>query len=283
MTAELRHLRAFLAIAEEGSVTGAAVRLNLTQPALSRTLAQLEAHLGVRLVDRSTHHLRLTEAGAEYRERAAAALRAVDDVLDPRQVSGTPVRLGHAWAALGRHTPAVQRRWAQEHPQTTLELLSSDDVSGGLGQGRVDVAVLRSRVRLSGVRVERLLSEPRLGVVPSGTPLAERDSLVLADLAGHPVAVNTTVGTTSLALWGEGPAPSRVLEVSNTDDWLAAIAGGRAFGVTPAATAEVRPHPGVTYLALDDAPPVDVYLAWREPYTHPAVPELLALIRSVTQ
>ena len=67
MTADLRHLRAFLAIAAEGSVTRAAARLHVTQPALSRTLRQLEQHLGVRLVDRSTHHLRLTAAGEEVR------------------------------------------------------------------------------------------------------------------------------------------------------------------------------------------------------------------------
>jgi hypothetical protein len=63
MTVELRHLRAFVAIAAEGTITRAAARLHVTQPALSRTLRQLEAHLGARLIDRSTHHLQLTAAG----------------------------------------------------------------------------------------------------------------------------------------------------------------------------------------------------------------------------
>ena len=63
MTMELRHLRCFLAIAEEGTLTRAATRLHLTQPVVSRTLRQLEDHLGVRLIDRSTHHLGLTAAG----------------------------------------------------------------------------------------------------------------------------------------------------------------------------------------------------------------------------
>ncbi|NUS12178.1 MAG: LysR family transcriptional regulator, partial [Streptomyces sp.] len=77
MTIELRHLRAFLVIAEEGNITRAAARLRLSQPALSRTLRQLEDHLGGRLVDRSTHHLELTAEGRTFRDKAAAALAAV--------------------------------------------------------------------------------------------------------------------------------------------------------------------------------------------------------------
>ena len=78
MTIELRHLLAFLAIADEGTLTRAATRLHLTQPALSRTLAQLEKHLGARLVDRSTHHLELTGRGHAFRAKAFLA-RAVSN------------------------------------------------------------------------------------------------------------------------------------------------------------------------------------------------------------
>ncbi|WP_159041797.1 LysR family transcriptional regulator, partial [Streptomyces aureus] len=78
MSIELRHLRCFLAIAEESSLTRAAARLHLTQPAVSRTLAALEHHLGARLVDRSTHHLALTAEGRAFQDRAAAALAAFE-------------------------------------------------------------------------------------------------------------------------------------------------------------------------------------------------------------
>ncbi|NEB77822.1 LysR family transcriptional regulator, partial [Streptomyces sp. SID14478] len=78
---ELRHLRCFLAVADEGSVTRAAPVLHLTQPAVSRTLAALETGLGVRLVDRSTHHLALTPEGRAFREKAAAAVAAFEEAL----------------------------------------------------------------------------------------------------------------------------------------------------------------------------------------------------------
>lgn len=82
MSIELRHFRCFLAIADTLSITRAAERLHLTQPAVSRTLRALEAAVGVRLVDRSTHHLALTDAGHAFRDRAAAAVMAFDDALE---------------------------------------------------------------------------------------------------------------------------------------------------------------------------------------------------------
>jgi DNA-binding transcriptional LysR family regulator len=283
MTAELRHLRAFAAIADEGNVTRAAARLHITQPALSRTLAQLEAHLGVRLIERTTHHLELTAAGRLFHHRVRAALAAVDEVLDPARAATWPLRLGHAWSGLGSHTTAVLRRWSETHPEIPLELLRIDDRAAGLTQGRVDAAVVREPITLPGVRTAHLFAEPRMAAVPSDSPLAARSPLTLADLAAHPVALNTVSGTTTVELWPEGARPRVTVEVANTDDWLTAIAAGRAVGVTTTATVDMHPHPAVAYRPLTDAPDVEVYLAWREPPTHPAVTELPDLVAAVVR
>lgn len=281
MSMGLRHLRAFLAIADERNITRAAARLHLTQPALSRTLRDLEAHLGVRLVDRSTHHLELTPAGETFRDRAAAAVAAVDEVLDPAKAGTWPLRVGHAWSALGEHTTAILRRWQREQPETPLELLRLDDRTAGLTQGQVDVAVLRIPLDAPGIRTEPLLVEPRLAAVCSDSDLAERPTLTLADLGHETIALNVTTGTTTRDLWPPGEAPDHTVPVANTDDWVAAIAAGRAVGVTTAATAAMYPSPGVTYVPLTDAPPVEVLLAWREPPTHPAVAAFLRIAREV--
>ncbi|GAB3850423.1 LysR family transcriptional regulator [Dactylosporangium cerinum] len=286
MTIELRHLRGFLAIAEEGNLTRAAARLHLTQPALTRTLQQLEAHLGVRLVDRSTHHLALTPAGHEFRRNAAAAIAAVEHALDPDRSRRLPVRLGHAWSALGAYTTSLQRRWKRAHPETVLEVLRLDERSAGLASGAVDVAVLRGPVTVPdvpGVTVALLMREPRLAAVADDSPLAGRAALTLADLASHPLALNTVTGSTSLALWPPDAGPTQVVPVKNTDDWLAVIIAGDAVGVTAAGTAAMHPSPAVRYIPLTDAPPVDVILAWREPVTHPSVPDLLRLAHDVVR
>lgn len=278
MAVGLRHLRAFVAIADEGAVTRAAARLHMTQPALSRTLQQLETHLGVRLVERSSHHLELTPAGHAYRARAVAALAGVDDVLDPTRAATWPLRLGHAWSGLGAATTAVLRAWQDAHPDVALELLRLDDRTAGLASGRADVAVVREPVVLPGVRTAFLTREDRLAAVATDGPLARHAALTLADLAGHPVAINTVSGTTTSALWPAGARPRATVEVANTDDWWAAIAAGRAVGVTTTATASMYPHPAVTYVPLSDAAPVEVRLAWREPPTHPGVPALVDLV-----
>lgn len=285
MTAEPRHLRAFLTIAEEGNITRAARRLTVGQPALSRTLRQLEEHLGTRLVERSTHHLRLTAAGAALLPRARAALSALDAVLDPSRLGTWPLRLGHAWSALGDHTTRLLRVWETEHPDTPLELLRIDERTAGLAQGRVDAALLRGdRTQFEAelpLHTEHLMTEERIAAVPEGSELAGRAWLTLADLAGQPVAVNTVSGTTDAWLWPVGTRPATTVTVANTDDWLAAIAAGRAVGVTGESTGRLHTHPGVCYRPLRDASPLPVLLCWTLPPTHHAVGELAALAREI--
>ncbi|MFE7168353.1 LysR family transcriptional regulator [Streptomyces sp. NPDC057616] len=281
MTIELRHLRSFLVIAEEGNITRAAARLHVGQPALSRTLRQLEDHLGTRLVDRSTHHLELTAEGRTFRDKAAAALAAVDTALDPRGVRSWPLRLGHPWAALGDHTIPLLRRWDERYPDVPLQLLRIDDRTAGLTQGKVDAALLRGPVTASGLRTHLLTTEERVVVVPADSPLAALPRITLADLAPHPIALNTVSGTTTTDLWPPSARPAATIEVTNTDEWLLAIAAGRAVGVSTTATPSHHTHPSLSYRPLLDAPPVPVVLAWREGPGHPALPDLLALAHEV--
>lgn len=282
MTVDLRHLRAFLAIAAEGTITRSATRLHVTQPALSRTLRQLETHLGVRLIDRSTHHLRLTPAGHAFQARAAAAVTAVDEALDPARAGTWPLRLGHAWSALGEHTTPLLRRWKQEHPDTPLQLLRVDDRTAGLDRGAVDVAVIRGDVDLpADVDTVVLLHEPRVAAVAADSPLTRKARLTLHDLVGESIAVNTIAGTAALGLWPADDAPADTVEVANTDDWIAAIAAGHAVGVTTTATAATYPNPAVAYLPLGGVPAVTVYLAWKKSPSHPAVPKFVALARKL--
>ncbi|GLF97251.1 LysR family transcriptional regulator [Streptomyces yaizuensis] len=285
MSIELRHLRCFLAVAEEASVTRAAQRLGISQPTVSRTLAALERDVGARLVDRSTHHLGLTEEGRVFREKAAAAVAAFDEALAPGRLGHRPLRLGHAWSALGAYTTPLLRRWAREQPDIPLELVRIDDRTAGLARGEVDAAVLRGEAAGAApelVAVE-LFREERVAAVTADGPLAARDRLTLADLADGPVVVNEVSGVTTPGLWPEGARPVVTVPVTTTDDWLTAIAAGRGAGVSVVSTAETHPHPGVVYRPLPDAPRVPVLLAHRVGAAHPALPRLLAVAREVTR
>jgi DNA-binding transcriptional LysR family regulator len=278
---ELRHLRAFLAVADAGNVTRAAAALRLTQPAVSRTLAALEQHLGVRLVDRSTHHLALTPEGVVFRDKAAAAVAAFDEAVDSGGLRHWPLRLGHAWSAFGPYTTPLLRSWQERYPETPLEVLRIDDRTAGLTRGEVDAALLRGPVDAPGLVTEVLFSEDRVAAVTADGPLAAQTTLRLADLADGTVVLNTVSGTTTVDLWPSHTRPAATLTVANTDDWLTAIAAGRGSGVSVASTADMHPHAGVAYRPLVDAPTVPLLLARRDAPGHPALPKLAAMAREI--
>ena len=276
---ELRHLAALVAVAEEGTFTDAAVRLGVTQSAVSRMIVGLEEAVGVPLVNRTTRVVALTDAGERCRAAAARALAAVDDVRAAALGTVRPLRLGYAWSALGGHTTAVLRAWRSQHPDVALEVHRRDEVDGGLARGRSDVAVVRGGVDLPGTVSRHVLDEAPLAVVPVGDPLAARPSLTLADLTDRTV-LTSPHGTTSAALWPEPPRPG-FLRVDNTDEWLTEIAGGLGVGVTAAGTAWQHAHPGLVYVPLTDAPPVAVRLVWPRQGAHPAIADFVALVTEV--
>jgi DNA-binding transcriptional LysR family regulator len=278
MSVELRHLRALVAIAEEGTLTAAAARLRITQPALSRTLRQLEVRVGTTLVDRSTRHATPTPAGVELCERARAILSAVDEAVAAAATTRRPLRLGYSWAALGRYTAPLLRSWRERYPDDDpVQVHRVEDRTGGLARGLVDVAVIRGEpddarlaaaLRDARLRAQAVATEARLAVLPGGHPLARRRAVTLADLA-HEVIASTSYGTTTLDLWPSEHRPKGTLEVNNVDEWLTVIATGAAVGVTPAATRYVHAYPGVRYVPLSDAPPVTVFLIWPRRPSHP--------------
>lgn len=262
MDAELRHLRALVAVVDHGTFTDAAIELKLSQASVSRSVAALENVLGVRLLDRSSRHVALTPAG----ERALAhARRAIADVSLFRRAAvgaGGELRVGYAWSALGRHTTDLQRRWAAEHPQLPLVLVQSNTPTAGLNEGTCELAVVRRS--LADVRFATALigTEARYAVVAADDRLARRRSVRLADFAARTVAVDSQTGTTTPDLWPADAAPAATRATHGVDEWLTLIAAGQAVGMTAEATVAQHPRPGVVYRRVRDAPPVSVWLAW---------------------
>lgn len=257
--------------------------MHLTQPALSRTLNQLERHLAVRLVDRSTHHLQLTSAGEDFLVRAQAALAAVDAIFEPEQFGVWPLRVGHAWSAVGERTGPLLREWRKQYPDVPLKLLRIDERTAGLLRGEVDVALLRGPIFHSRLHIAVLTSEARVAAVPSDSELVDKDPLTLGDLAAYPIVLNTVSGSTTLKLWPTDEQPPGFVEVTNSDDWLAVIAAGRAVGVTTVATADIHPYPGVTYRPLSEASDIVLNAAWTDPPTHPKILQFVETARRILE
>ncbi|GAA1873320.1 LysR family transcriptional regulator [Asanoa iriomotensis] len=281
MNVELRHLRALAAIGDEGTITGAAAVLHVSQPALSRTLEQLESRLGIQLVERTTRRLALTEAGRTLCERAHLILNQLDDALAQAAAGPRPLRVGFASAALGDRTVPLLRSWREEHPGTPVRVHRHDDPDVALRRGEIDAAVLRSAPAPGrGLAAQPLYRERRLAAVPEGDPLARRTAVRLHDLADRRVVICSTAATTA-GLWPDGQRP-QTFEVANVDEWLTAIATEEAVGVTAEGTAHSHPHPGVRYLPVSDAPPVTVHLVWPRTPTHPATHAFVDHVRRTT-
>lgn len=281
MDLELRHVRTLLAVRDQGTLTDAAIALRVGQPAVSRTLAQAEEILGVELVRRTTRRLTLTEAGDRVCRAGQEALRAWEAIRSAATGTARPLRVGYSWAAFGESTTAVLHAWRLLHPDTALELKRVDGRDAGLLRGLVDVAVIRGNFADPTVQIVGVGQEDRMAALPLAHRLAGETSISLLDLADETLAVTPATGTTSPSLWPVEHRPVTTVPCGNVDEWLTVIAAGDAVGVTPRATTFSNRHPGVAFVELTDAGTVPLQLAWPRAAPHPAVTDLLEVVRSV--
>ncbi|MGW6956181.1 LysR family transcriptional regulator [Streptomyces chartreusis] len=280
MDVELKQLRCLVAIVDEGTFTDAAIALGVSQAAVSRSLASLERALGVRLLRRTSREVTPTGTGLRVLAHARRVLGEVDGLVREAISGHARLRMGYAWAALGRHTPAFQRRWAAAHPGTDLQLVRTNSSTAGLAEGACDLSVVRRPVDDRRLDSAIVGLERRLCAVAADDPLARRRSVRLADLSGRTLVVDRRTGTTTTDLWPPGSRPA-IEETHDVDDWLTVISTGRCIGMTAEATAHQYPRPGVVYRPVRDAEPIAVRLAWWRDDPHPAAQAAIELLTAL--
>lgn len=279
---ELRHLSAFVSVAEASSFTRAAERLRITQPALSRTIAQLERRLNAVLLERSTHAVSLTTEGTNFLPYARNALMAVDEAVYAMQGGGV-LRIGFTWSAAVDLTPMILKAFESSHPDVRVEFKRISDATAGIADGRSHVAFLRGEVDDSRFETVTLFEEERVAAFNLDHPLARRRSVRLADIETETLVVNTASGTTRPGLWGTGRKEREIFEVEGLEEWLEAIGLARGVGVTPESTRSLYPHPWIRYVPIEDAPRLPVLLAWPATRPHPMVADLIEIAQHYAQ
>jgi LysR family hca operon transcriptional activator len=187
---ELRHLRYFVAVAEEGSLTNAADRrLHTAQPSLSRQIRDLELELGVKLLDRGARGITLTPAGRVFLDHARLALLQVEAAGEAARRAAQAGKPAFVIGFLTGHEvvwlPEALRILREEAPdiEITLTSQSSPDLAGALMRGKVDVAFLRRETQAPGLAFRSVTHEPLVVVVPTGHPLAKRKEIRPKDIA----------------------------------------------------------------------------------------------------
>lgn len=186
----MQQLKVLLAVADHGGFTAAGERLGMAQPAVSRSIASLEAELGAPLLTRQRTGVTLTEAGERAVRRAREAVRQVDllraEVAEVAgQITGT-LRIASLPTATGTRLPAELRAFTERHPLVAVRLIEGSDqeVRDWLDLGVADAAVVT--LPAPGLRTVLLDSHEMCAVLPAGHRLAEREAVSYADLAEEP-------------------------------------------------------------------------------------------------
>jgi DNA-binding transcriptional LysR family regulator len=194
---ELRHLRYFVAAAETENVSRAALKLHVSQPALSRQLRDLEDELGFSLFQRSAKSVRLTEAGRTFLIEARAVLqRANDAVKSARAIASGgrgELHVGYAPSPTVRILPQILRAFQTQTPNVRVKLhdLSTEEMLAGVREGKLQLAltVRPNRAMLRGLRFEELARETMCLAVPQNHPFARLRSVALSQAAREPLVV----------------------------------------------------------------------------------------------
>jgi DNA-binding transcriptional LysR family regulator len=289
MDLELQHLRSFVAVAEELHFGRAALRLDLSQPQVSRHVRALEDALGVTLLTRTSRHAALTAAGttalADARETLAAAERLRTRAAAARGGAGR-VGVAFVWSTLAGYLAPLVAAAGDAEPRIDLAVtqLRFVEVVPALRRGDVDLAITRPLHEPSEMVEHTLRSEPSVVALAAGHPLAARERLTLHEFAALPLimlrrdlaprahdaarAAARRLGLT-LEIAREARSPAEALALA-----------GAGFGAYRLPASAASPRPGVVFRELEGARTRAVLLRRPEPPA-PAVAAAIALARRV--
>jgi len=288
---ELRHLRYFLAVADEGNVTRAAARLGISQPPLSQQIRELERELGVTLLHRTPQGVMLTAAGEAFRDEAARTLQAADSARQAAQraargQTGT-LRVGFTGsAAFNPVVAATLREFRRRWPQVQLLLTETNTtrLTEALLDRSLDAAFLRPGVAVPPeLALHRYPDEPMCIALPESHPRAGQARIALQALAQDdfvlfPRSVGLSLHDAILAACraaGFEPRPGQ--EAPQLSSVINLVAAEMGVSVVPVSLALVQVR-GVRYAAIDGPPPMaSLALATHRQATAPAVGNLVAI------
>jgi len=192
---ELRHLRYFVAVAEEQNVTRAALKLHVSQPALSRQVRDLENELGFSLLERGANSMRLTEGGRAFLVEAKAVLQRAEAAVKTAKAiaSGNSgeLHIGYAPSLTARILPPALRRFQADKPGVRViwHDNSTEEMLGGLRANQLHIAFLVQPMRasLKGLQFERITFDPvRVSLAPNH-PLAQKGSVSSSEVLEYPL------------------------------------------------------------------------------------------------
>lgn len=271
---ELRHLRHFVALAEEENFGRAAERVYVVQQALSSSIRKLEDEVGVPLFTRTTRRVALTPAGQEFLIGARATLAQAEAAVERAQRAARgevgKFTLGFVSGLVFGGLPEIVRAFRERYPQVSVELreLTPQEQEAALRSGTIDLGLLLLPVRDPALSYLPLWQQPVVAALPSSHPLATHPQLDIADLAGESFVFFPrhfrAVYYDQVMRWcaSAGFMPNVVQEAIEIPTLLSLVSAG--VGVfLPIQFFMHLPLSGVVYRPLQGAPVIDIVVAWK--------------------
>lgn len=284
MNIELRHLRYFIAVAEELHFGRAALRLNISQPPLSQQIQILEQEIGARLLARTNRSVQLTAAGQQFLQDARLVLQQVEQAADKaarlHRGDEGEIRIGFTSSApfitaVSDALFTFRQRFPAVHIQ--MQEINTRQQLAPLGDGRLDLGVMRNTTLPENLDHQLLLREPMYALVHRAHRLADRPQIALSDLAQEPfVFFDPQVGT---ALYGEilgllgryNIQPDIAQEVGEAMTIIGLVSTGLGVSILPASFRRVRLSDVVWIPLVEQDARSEVWLVWSKQRDIPAV------------
>lgn len=271
---EVRHLRYFIAVAEELHFGRAADRLHMAQSPLSHQIRQLERRLGVVLLERDHHVIGLTDAGQTFLAEARALMEELDRAVDRTRRAGRgevgSLRIGYVPEVTAGLLPLSLKAHRARFPDIEVELRqgSTGRLLDLLRRGELDVAFVRAPGPVDEIEYEELGREALVAAVPANLA-GKGQGCSLSSLSAEPFVVPSYQAARGLrrdidsACSTAGFLPKVAREAGSMTAILLLVAAGAGVAVVPASVASSYPVPGVAFVELSGTPRTGAGMAWR--------------------
>ena len=275
---ELRHIRYFIAAAEVENISRAALKLHVSQPALSRQIHDLENEIGFPLFHRSAKSLRLTEAGRVFLNEARSVIQRTEQAVEAARAVAVgqqkEIHVGYAPSLTLQILPRALRTFQEQLPDVRIALhdLSTDEMISLLREGGLHVALVARPMpgMLQGLQFDELASYPMCLAIAPKHPLARKRTITLEQALSSPLIVYNQKDYPEYhkqlekIFAGVGKKPSIAEEHDGVTSLIAAVEAGRGFALVPGCLA-CMVGPRLKLVPIAPAlEPVTVGIAWRK-------------------
>ncbi|BAZ37335.1 LysR family transcriptional regulator [Calothrix sp. NIES-4101] len=292
---ELRHLRYFLAVAEELNFGRAAERLNITQPSLSRQIQNLEKELDILLFERNQRQIKLTLPGQIFLAEVEQIMIRFDQGMRVAKRASCgeigQLTVGFQGSSMYDIIPVSIKAFRDRFPdvEIVMQHMTTSEQVIALGKNDLDVGFVTPPITDTNLEVEILLQEPLILALPENHPLAAQSEIAITTLANEPLIVASRDRGCGLyeqifdVYQRAGLRPNFVCAAREMQVMLGFVAAGIGISLLPSHVKNFQ-RTGVVYRVLTpEAPIVGLSIAWKAENLTPALSAFLEIIRSLAK